>query len=220
MRRANDPWTQLLTPPPHNITPSEIIATFGAQVTPLLSEPSTVSSTGSVDSTAVEEAYARAEAEGRTRRPAQEALSYLAADTLQSGGYAIIEAGTGIGKSQGYLIPAALSARANGRPVAVSTFTRILQEQLVTRELPFIQQLVPGISYAQLQGRANYLSLSRLAEEVEDALAEASLAIVPGCLRHWCVLPPRAHMATWKNWVLYLNRWIAFCIAMGPCISF
>src|SRR5437899_9836554 len=102
-------------------------------------------------------------------------MSHLAADTLHSASYAIIEEGTAIGKSQGYLIPAAHSERASGRPVAVSTFTRILQEQLVTRELPFIQQLVPGISYAQLQGRANYLSLSRLAEEVEDALAEAYL---------------------------------------------
>src|SRR5260370_2367091 len=81
-RRANDPWAQLLTPPTSAITPSEIIATLGAQVTPLLSELSTVS-TGSVDSTAVEQAYTRAEAERRTRRPLQEPMSHLAADTLQ-----------------------------------------------------------------------------------------------------------------------------------------
>ena len=48
----------------------------------------------------------------------------------------------------------------------------MLQTQLVDRELPFVQQLVPGLTYALLQGRANYLSVSRLVEEVEDALAE------------------------------------------------
>ncbi len=173
LRRAGDPWAQLLTPPA-SITTPEIIATFGAQITPFLAEPGTASgsSVDSVDSAAVEEIFTRAESLKRARREAQVTMSHIAADTLRTGGYAIIEAGTGTGKSQGYLIPAALYARATGRPVAISTFTRILQEQLVTRELPFIQQLIPQISYAQLQGRANYLSLGRLAEEVEDALAE------------------------------------------------
>ncbi len=174
LRRANDPWTRLLAPPAHEITSPEIIATFGQQITPLLAEP-VAASGGRIDSEAVEEIFSLAEAEGRTRREAQVTMSQEAAEVMRSGGYAIIEAGTGTGKGQGYLIPAALYARASGRPVAVSTFTRVLQEQLVTRELPFIQQLVPQISYAQLQGRANYLSLSRLAEEVEDALAEATL---------------------------------------------
>ena len=73
------------------------------------------------------------------------------------------------------MLPAALHAVATGQPVAVSTFTRVLQTQLVERELPFVRQLVPGLTYALLQGRANYLSVSRLAEEVEDALAEDSL---------------------------------------------
>ncbi len=77
--------------------------------------------------------------------------------------------------SQGYLVPAALHARSTGRPVAVATFTRVLQGQLIERELPFVQQLVPGMTYAQLQGRANYLSLSRLAEEIEDALTDETL---------------------------------------------
>src|SRR5258708_1404519 len=102
-------------------------------------------------------------------------------DTFRQSGYAVIEAGTGIGKSLGYSLPAALQARASGRPVALSTFTRVLQTQLVERELPFVQQLVPGLTYALLQGRANYLSLSRLAEEVEDALAETH----PPAARAW-----------------------------------
>ena len=182
LRRANDPWTYLLlangrtrgdapTPLDGEITSASILATFGAKITPLLDDPVTAGG-DSVDSAAVEEIFALAEEAGRTRRDAQVTMSQEAAEILRTGGYAIIQAGTGTGKSQGYLIPAALYARTSGRPVAVSTYTRVLQEQLVTRELPFIQQLIPQISYAQLQGRANYLSLSRLAEEVEDAFAE------------------------------------------------
>jgi ATP-dependent DNA helicase RecQ len=44
-----------------------------------------------------------------------------------------------------------------------------------TSSLPFVQQLVPDMTYAQLQGRANYLSLTRLAEEIEEAFAEETL---------------------------------------------
>lgn len=120
-------------------------------------------------------AYASAEALGRSRRPAQQELSRLAAGCFVQGLIAAIEAGTGTGKSLGYLIPAALAARSGGLPVAVSTFTRLLQNQLVERELPFIQQLIPDLTFAQLQGRRNYLSMSRLVDEVEDALAETRL---------------------------------------------
>src|SRR6266566_8926961 len=103
---------------------------------------------GSADMSAVEEAFERAEALGRVRREAQLEMARLAAGILRDGGYAVIEAGTGTGKSQGYSLPAALQARASGRPVALSTFTRVLQTQLVERELPFVQQLVPGLTYA------------------------------------------------------------------------
>jgi len=174
LRRAGDPWATVLKPPVQIPAAAEVIDTFGVHLTPLLPERESSPAMPS-DMPTVEEAFARAEALGRTRREAQLELARLAADTLQNGGYAVIEAGTGVGKSQGYALPAALQARASGRPVALSTFTRVLQTQLVERELPFVQQLVPGLTYALLQGRANYLSLSRLAEEVEDALAGAQL---------------------------------------------
>jgi ATP-dependent DNA helicase RecQ len=174
LRRAGDPWAAVLKPPSEIPAASEIIVTFGANLIPLLPDCEPTIST-SLDSRSVDEAFARAEELGRTRREAQLELAHLAADTFYHGGYAVIEAGTGTGKSQGYSLPAALQARASGRPVTLSTFTRVLQTQLVERELPFVQQLVPGLTYALLQGRANYLSLSRLAEEVEDALAETQL---------------------------------------------
>src|SRR5260221_14580620 len=174
LRRAGDPWAGILKPPAQVPTAAEIITTFGAHLTALLPErePSMLALPGTL---MVDEVFAQAEELGRTRRDRKLELAHRAADSLRDGGYAFIKAGTGVGKSLGYSLPAALQARASGRPVALSTFTRVLQTQLVERELPFVQQLMPGLTYAVLQGRANYLSLSRLAEEIEDALAEAHL---------------------------------------------
>lgn len=170
-RRAGDDWAAVLSPPAHLPMPADITATFGWQITPLLPERQSAMQQP-VDAATVDAAFARIEALGRSRRPAQVELAQLAGQTMQQGGYAVIEAGTGTGKSLGYLLPAALVARSTGQTVAASTFTRVLQTQLVDRELPFVQQIVPGLTYAQLQGRANYLSLSRLAEEIEDAWGE------------------------------------------------
>lgn len=174
LRRSGDPWAKLLAPPPQNVTVPDVVATFGQNLTPLL--PDRNPSKTPVDMGAVDDALRRAEALGRPKRPAQAELAKLTANAFGDDGFAIVEAGTGTGKSMGYLIPAALFARTSGHRVAISTFTRVLQSQLVGRELPFVQQIVPGLSYAQLQGRANYLSLARLAEEFEEALAESQLS--------------------------------------------
>jgi ATP-dependent DNA helicase RecQ len=174
LHRAGDPWADVLAAPAEPVDVATVVGSLGAGLAPLLPDRAlTAAEPIAVD--AVDAAYARAEALGRARRPPQIELAHLAADTFRDGGYAVVEAGTGTGKSLGYLLPAALAARASGQPVAVSTFTRLLQTQLVERELPFVQQLVPELRYALLQGRANYLSLARLAEELEDALAEERL---------------------------------------------
>lgn len=176
LRKGGDPWVEVLTPPATARATADVLATFGTNLVALL--PDRAPTTRAADLLpGLNQAYTRAEAFGRSRRPAQQELSRLAAERFMHGGVAAIEAGTGTGKSQGYLIPAALAARAGGPAVAVSTFTRVLQNQLVQRELPFVQQLVPDLTFAQLQGRRNYLSLSRLAEEVEDALAEDRLPL-------------------------------------------
>src|SRR5215831_2924667 len=61
------------------------------------------------------------------------------------------------------------------REQVVVAAEQVLAAEAAGRELPFVQQLVPDLTFAQLQGRRNYLSLSRLAEEIEDALAESRL---------------------------------------------
>jgi ATP-dependent DNA helicase DinG len=70
----------------------------------------------------------------------------------------IVEAGTGLGKTLAYLVPAALS----GRKVVVSTNTRNLQNQILKREIPFIQKYIaPGLTAMSVKGRQNYLCLYR-----------------------------------------------------------
>ena len=70
----------------------------------------------------------------------------------------IVEAETGLGKTLAYLVPAALS----GRRVVVSTNTRNLQDQILKREIPFIQKhIAPGLTAMSVKGRQNYLCLYR-----------------------------------------------------------
>ncbi len=81
----------------------------------------------------------------------------------------IVEAGTGVGKSLAYLLPAALYAMSNGKRVVVSTNTINLQEQLIRKDLPALAGALEdagetgdgGLKFTQLKGRANYICLKR-----------------------------------------------------------
>jgi len=77
-----------------------------------------------------------------------------------------VEAGTGVGKSLAYLLPAALWALTHGRKVLVSTHTRALQEQLLEKDLPLAARVMKllghSLRYAMLQGADNYLCVQKL----------------------------------------------------------
>src|SRR5262249_14740260 len=79
-------------------------------------------------------------------------------------GRLMVEAGTGVGKSFAYLVPAILAAAARKDfRVVVSTHTISLQEQLVQKDIPFLQRVMPHeFSAALVKGRNNSLSLRRL----------------------------------------------------------
>ncbi|MGD2135306.1 MAG: helicase C-terminal domain-containing protein [Gemmatimonadales bacterium] len=99
-------------------------------------------------------------------RPSQRDMTSFISDTYNDGGVALLEAGTGVGKSFAYLVPAIAWAIANGERTVVSTNTINLQEQLVGKDLPMLARaLVEGErqpTYALLKGWANYLCLQRL----------------------------------------------------------
>jgi len=90
--------------------------------------------------------------------------------TFNEGGVALLEAGTGVGKSLGYLVPALRWAAANGERTIVSTNTITLQEQLVAKDLPFLQRALTDqpVRFALLKGWRNYLCLYRL-EQAQGA---------------------------------------------------
>src|SRR5207244_8315277 len=91
---------------------------------------------------------------GYEPRPEQAALAKAVEGALASGEHLLAEAGTGTGKSLAYLIPALES----GRRVVVSTATKALQEQLLTKDVPVAAAaLGRDVRVAVLKGRQNYL---------------------------------------------------------------
>ena len=104
---------------------------------------------------------------GFRRRAGQVAYADAAAHIFKRGGIGVFEAGTGMGKSLGYLLPAAYAGAATGRRILVSTKTKALQRQLARTELPLVAAgLPPGWRWALLMGRENYLCRRRVDEAV------------------------------------------------------
>jgi ATP-dependent DNA helicase DinG len=101
---------------------------------------------------------------GFESRPQQEQMARAVADAIANKRHLMVEAGTGVGKSFAYLVPAVLAALENRDcKVVVSTHTINLQEQLIQKDIPFLQTVMPKEFRAVLvKGRSNYLSLRRL----------------------------------------------------------
>ena len=109
-------------------------------------------------------------------RASQRAMASRIATLYNSGGIGLLEAGTGVGKSLGYLVPALRWAARNKERTIVSTNTINLQEQLVGKDLPFLKEALDDqpVRFALLKGWRNYLCLARLeqAESAETTLFE------------------------------------------------
>ena len=99
---------------------------------------------------------------GYSERPGQIAMAELVMRALTRGEHAIVEAGTGTGKSMAYLIPAIYS----NKTVIVSTANKALQEQLIRKDIPFLQRVLPmQVTAAVVKGRGNYICLDRFRDE-------------------------------------------------------
>ncbi|MCH2201474.1 MAG: DEAD/DEAH box helicase [Fuerstiella sp.] len=101
-------------------------------------------------------------------RPEQLAMAEAIEQAVLDGHHLVTEAGTGVGKSFAYLVPAILAVRSkhttgqNKKRIIVSTNTISLQEQLITRDVPFLQSVLPvEFSAVLVKGRGNYISLRR-----------------------------------------------------------
>ena len=94
-------------------------------------------------------------------RPSQLEMARIVEEAFQRHQHAVIEAGTGTGKTLAYLIPAIRS----GRRVVVSTATKSLQEQLFQKDVPFLQKhFAPNLKAALMKGRANFLCRQKVAQ--------------------------------------------------------
>ena len=121
------------------------------------------------------------EALGGEERPGQVAMAEAVADAFGGEQHLLVQAGTGTGKSLGYLVPALL----HDRRVVVATATLALQHQLVERDIPRLVEALAAsdhkdevdTSYAVLKGRSNYVCLHRIREGVPDE--QGALVEVP-----------------------------------------
>lgn len=113
-------------------------------------------------------------------RQSQLAMAEAVARTIEQGGALVVEAGTGVGKTFAYLVPALLS----GERTLISTATKTLQDQLFGRDLPRLLQLLGlPLRAVLLKGRASYLcrhrlALARHAIDADDAEALQQVAAV------------------------------------------
>lgn len=105
------------------------------------------------------------------QRPQQLEMAEAVSGVMEKGGCLVVEAGTGVGKSFGYLVPSILAATAEVpegaerpvRRVVISTHTISLQEQLMAKDLPLLRSVIPReFSAVLVKGRGNYVSKRRL----------------------------------------------------------
>jgi ATP-dependent DNA helicase DinG len=135
------------------------------------------------------------EALGGQERPGQIQMAEAVGRAMSTGEHLLVQAGTGTGKSLGYLVPALL----HDRRVVVATATLALQHQLVERDIPALLEAVGGdhgrlgekATYAVLKGRSNYACLHRIREGVPDDqgvlvdVPEGSMGAEVLALRSW-----------------------------------
>lgn len=123
-----------------------------------------------------------------SERLGQQQMVATIVEGLAAGGHRIIQAGTGTGKSLGYLVPAAAHAVSEGGgTVVVSTATIALQRQLMEKDLPLLAATLAKeygvtLTYAVLKGRNNYVCLQKLHSDIPDPDGEALFEVSRGTL--------------------------------------
>lgn len=104
-------------------------------------------------------------------RSGQQIMASAVASNMEDGGVLVVEAGTGVGKTYAYLVPALLI----GQKVLLSTATKALQDQLFTRDIPELLEILKlPVRVALLKGRSSYVCLHRLAGARHSGLLQSA----------------------------------------------
>jgi len=103
-------------------------------------------------------------------RPQQQEMAVAVARALEEDRHLVVEAGTGVGKSLAYLVPAILFALEQHKKAIVSTHTINLQEQLLYKDIPILKKVLPvEFDAALMKGRQNYLCPRRLERALQSS---------------------------------------------------
>jgi len=103
-------------------------------------------------------------------RPQQQAMAVAVAQALEEDRHLVVEAGTGVGKSLAYLVPAILFALEQHKKAIISTHTINLQEQLVQKDIPILKKALPvEFEAALMKGRQNYVCPRRLERALQSS---------------------------------------------------
>lgn len=121
---------------------------------------------------------------GGQRRDGQVAMAAAVAGALDGGDHALVQAGTGTGKSLAYLVPAVARAVTHGERIVVSTATLALQRQVYSKDLPAVVDALEGVlaqraRTALFKGRSNYLCVHKLSGGYPDEEPPGSLPLGP-----------------------------------------
>ena len=112
---------------------------------------------------------------GFVERPSQTRMAACVAEAFNTATFLVAEAGTGTGKSLAYLLPSAFFALKNSVRVLISTHTRNLQDQLISKDIPVVRKAVgEELRFCVLKGRSNYLCIHRYHRLLSGELADLS----------------------------------------------
>ena len=157
---------------------------------------------------------------GGEARPGQVEMAEAVATSINSGRHLIIQAGTGTGKSLAYLVPAIVS----GRKVVIATATKALQDQLATKDLPFLEEhLDQPFDWAVLKGRSNYLCLQRVRESTSAESGQLDLGDVAPAIKAeirklgaWAATTATGDQAD-LDWAPSPRAWQAVSVSSEEC---
>ncbi len=153
-------------------------------------------------------------------RPGQLEMAIAVDRALASGRHLVVAAGTGTGKTMGYLVPSVLA----GKRVVVATATKALQDQLASKDLPFLEEhLGTPFDWAILKGRSNYICLQRVREvqatdngqlEIEDLAPTVKLEVKR--LSEWAGTTRSGDVAE-LDWMPSDKAWQSVSVGSDEC---
>ena len=152
-------------------------------------------------------------------RPQQQKMAEAVAQAFADHAHLAVEAGTGVGKSFAYLIPAILAARQLQRKIVLSTYTIALQEQLIEKDIPFLRESL-GIDFKAVlvKGQSNYLCPQRLRFALrsgKDLFDTGQFAELER-LEEWAGITTEGSLQDLKHQPLR-DVWMQVCAEEGIC---